>query len=213
MMACRLISSPSAARVVVSAPLWRRRRDAVEACTVAIWPPCCGWNGCLLAPSTKSVPPGHIPPLRPREGGLRATQGRGARMRILDRHALMQKTAIGGNGRGSSPREEIRRGSAAGASPRNGSASGDKTSGEDASVGMFGRASCVCSWLVTADMSSTARGKQSAIVRRGWMICQQQSSVWVVLQTGKVKILDPLAMPAAASDRWTPLPAADAGPW
>jgi hypothetical protein len=55
--------------------------------------------------------------------------------------------------------EEIRRGSGAGASPRNGYGSGGKTSGEHASVGMFERASCVASRFVTADMTSTARGK------------------------------------------------------
>src|SRR5262245_3146790 len=52
-------------------------------------------------------------------------------------------------------RAEIRRGSAAGASPRNGSGSGGKTSGEDASIGMFESASCVCSRFATADKSST----------------------------------------------------------
>jgi hypothetical protein len=94
---------------------------------------------------------------------------------------------VGGNESGSSPSEEIRRGSAVGASPRNGYRSGGKTSGEDASLGMFECAPCVASRFVTADMSSTARAKQGGIVRRDWRSCQQQSCVWKVLPAETVK--------------------------
>jgi len=74
--------------------------------------------------------------------------------------------SIGGSGRGSSPGEEIRRGSAAEASPRSGYESGGKTLAEDASIDLFECASCVASRFVTADMSSTARGK--------WRYCTER---------------------------------------
>jgi hypothetical protein len=70
-----------------------------------------------------------------------------------------------GSGRSSSLAEAIRHGSGAGASPRNGYGSGGKTSREDASIGTFESASCVCSWFVTVDMSSTARGM--------WRYCRE----------------------------------------
>jgi hypothetical protein len=70
-----------------------------------------------------------------------------------------------GSGRSSALGEGIRRGSEAGASPRNGYGFGGKTSREDASIGTFESASCVCSWFVTVDMSSTARGM--------WRYCRE----------------------------------------
>jgi hypothetical protein len=72
----------------------------------------------------------------------------------------------GRSGRGSSSTEEIRHGSATGASPRNGYGSGGKTSDEDASIALFECASCVCSRFVTGDMSSTTRRK--------WRYCTER---------------------------------------
>src|SRR5919108_1241834 len=70
-----------------------------------------------------------------------------------------------GSVRGSSLGEEIRGGSGAGASPRNAQGSGGKASRNDASIGACECASCVCSWFLTVDTGSTARGM--------WRYCRE----------------------------------------
>jgi len=140
MIARQLISLPSTATTVVSRRLSERRRDVIGACTEAPCHPC---DGARWKEDAWGAMDGFWR-LRPKTCSLEL---RWKRQRLP-------------------PREEIRYGSAAGASPRNGYGSGRKTSREDANTDLFACASCVCSRFVTGNMSSTTRRK--------WRYCTER---------------------------------------